>query len=354
MAVHRIADNYLQPYTMAYCIRDRVEGPTDYRPIAFPIVPGVADLPPTDSLAYPNASIDGVPALEYPAIVRAQLLAELSGSGIDHVVKWVELPHKLFPASTIGVIILLPRPTTELPGKDTTSEMIVCNIGAGWGSSSLNITTNRAKTSAVSSAPHVDPEYFAHGLSYMRGRYGPEEASTFLGRYQAQRDTITYAIPFYPPKPVQVSQEWAEYLNPYVPVLKTTVIDVLMKNLLPNRTKTSHPEILAQNILTGLMTNGMARTAFTSRLQGNVTLIKGTENATKELDANVWLSGKKDFFKVDPDKSKDWLKLRVDSTIEGYAYNTRAPGPKAAIAFLLAYCVLALAHLFYSAISGTP
>ena len=44
--------------------------------------------------------------------------------------------------------------------------------------------------------------------------------------------------------------------------------------------------------------------------------------------------------------------LRVDSTIEGYAYNTRGASPRIAIAFLLTYCAVALAHLLYAGITG--
>lgn len=59
-----------------------------------------------------------------------------------------------------------------------------------------------------------------------------------------------------------------------------------------------------------------------------------------------------DMFTVDPEESKNWVKLRVDSTINGYAYNIRGVSSKVAISFLLAYCVLALSHILYAAISG--
>lgn len=352
-AVHRITNDYFQPYSMAYCVRDAIEGPADYRPIAFPISPGFQYYITDGFSKYgANASIHGNPAIEYPSIVRAQLL-ELSGAGVHHMVKWVELPQDVFLGSTIGVIILLPQLPAQLSGEGTATDVVVCNVGAGWGPSSMNITTSRGGTGAVSSTINLDPEYLLNQRKKFEERLGQEQMRDFASLYQSKSLTTLFRVPIYPSKPVQASQKWAEYLNPFIPALNTTVIDVLMKDRLPIASKTSRPEVLAQLILTGLITNGMARTAFTGQLQGIVTLTKGAVNATEKLDGNLWLTGKEDFFKVDPDKSKDWVKLQVDSNIEGYAYNTSGPGPKVAISFLLAYCVLALTHLVYSGISGT-
>lgn len=50
-------------------------------------------------------------------------------------------------------------------------------------------------------------------------------------------------------------------------------------------------------------------------------------------------------FTVDPEKGKDWVNMRVDSTINGYAYNTCSSTVKVAIAFLMAYCIIALGHI---------
>lgn len=56
-------------------------------------------------------------------------------------------------------------------------------------------------------------------------------------------------------------------------------------------------------------------------------------------------------FIVDPEESKDWVKFRVYSTIDGYAYNVRGTPPKVAIAFLLTYCIIALSHIVYAEVS---
>lgn len=110
-------------------------------------------------------------------------------------------------------------------------------------------------------------------------------------------------------------------------------------------------EQTTQYVLAGLLANGLARVGFRGEFQGDIKMAKLKDGAMVP-DATFWASGKGDVFTVDPDESKDWVKLHVETTMEGYAYNTSGPFPKLAIAFLLAYCMLALAHTFYSVISG--
>lgn len=130
-----------------------------------------------------------------------------------------------------------------------------------------------------------------------------------------------------------------------------------------NCSKAVSLESLTQYIITGLMTNGLARSGFTSELQGKIKFTKDNNTSFvpttggedqengKVPDADIWLAGQSDFFTVDPEESKDWVKLQVDTTIQGYAYNIEGSAPKIAIAFLLIYCFFALGHCFYSGIS---
>ena len=100
--------------------------------------------------------------------------------------------------------------------------------------------------------------------------------------------------------------------------------------------------ISAKIVLTGLLSNGLAGIGSTSRLQGTLrTVIE--QGGSKGLDGDYWFSGKGNAFLVDATESKDWVKLRIYSTIQGYAYNTTGATPKVAICFLLAYCIFALA-----------
>ena len=108
---------------------------------------------------------------------------------------------------------------------------------------------------------------------------------------------------------------------------------------------------IAKWALAGLLANGLASIGATGTLQGDIKTAKKPDGST-EWDGDYWFSGKGDMFVVDPEESKDWVKLRVDSTIEGYAYNIRGKSPKVAISFLLAYCIIALSHVLYAGISG--
>ena len=110
--------------------------------------------------------------------------------------------------------------------------------------------------------------------------------------------------------------------------------------------------VSANEVLVSLMANGLARIGFETTLQGSLKSVKSVDG-TSWIDGNHWVSGKGNMFEVHPAQSKDWLKFHVNSTLEGYAYNTETVAPRVAIAVMTLYCIIALAHLLYSGISGT-
>ncbi|MCJ1267491.1 hypothetical protein MMC22_007376 [Lobaria immixta] len=356
-AIHAIDNNYYQPYSSAFCVRDSIQGPNDQRILAFPIS-GSIDYTSTGLLSNINTSISGIPAVEATSIRRAQLLA-LPGMESDNRVKWVQLPQSLLTGVSVGLVVLLPKSSSDLSKQTTTAiqnntDIVVCNIAAGWGASSLNITVAKGGHSATSSLTKYDAFSLLSNFS-----------TPYSNRFQSLTDqSVFFAQPMFPSIPIAIDVEWAEYLNPYVPSVNTTVIDFLLKDVALNGSKVALPEIATMQIVSGLMTNGLARTSFTSELQGKVKLKIDQKDKKVKLagfpsvdlgkvpDFNLWASGKSDVFTVDPEESKEWVKLRVDSTIQGYAYNIEGPAPKIAIAFLLTYCCFALSHCFYSGISG--
>ena len=89
-----------------------------------------------------------------------------------------------------------------------------------------------------------------------------------------------------------------------------------------------------------------------SQLQGTVRTVG--HNGDEGLDGNYWVSGKGNVFEVHANQSRNWVRLHVDSTIQGYAYNTTSVAPRIAIAFLTKYCIFALAHVLYLAWTGKP
>lgn len=86
--------------------------------------------------------------------------------------------------------------------------------------------------------------------------------------------SVFFGQPMFPSIPIEVDAELAEYLNPYVPSVNTTVIDFLLKHAARNGSKGVHPETTTRQIITGLMTNGLARSGFTGELQGNIKFIE--------------------------------------------------------------------------------
>ena len=344
--VHSIVNDYFQPYTSTLCLPDVIEGPNDRKNMAFPISPifyeRKTELPPNIT-----ASISGYPAVEFPSIQRAQLL-EIPGRESDNRVKWVQLSQSPLTHASVGLIVLLPKDTqAESREKQTSTDIVVCNIQAGWGGSLMNMTIAEKANSGIWSLPKVDTSI----------GYDHNSSAAELESFLTTNDPIYFnEEPTYPSRPIEIDVEWAEYLNPFVPSINTTVIDFLLKSVGKNESVSLAPHVVSREIVTGLVTNGLARSGFTSELQGNISFTgvtnDGNGNSTQLLDGNLWVSGKRDFFAVDPEESKDWVKLRVDSRIQGYAYNIDGSAPKLAIAFLLTYCCLALGHCIYNGVSG--
>ncbi|KAL9013346.1 MAG: hypothetical protein Q9173_001949 [Seirophora scorigena] len=108
--------------------------------------------------------------------------------------------------------------------------------------------------------------------------------------------------------------------------------------------------ILIPDIIVMLFVNGLARTGWGSTLQGE--LKRTGWNGGGGLDGNYWVKGKGDVFKVDPTESQDWVTFRVESTLDGYAYNVMTTPPQIAIAILTAYLLLVVGHTLYSGITG--
>ena len=184
--------------------------------------------------------------------------------------------------------------------------------------------------------------------------YNPSaiKKTTFPAESLDDTSITLFDLPFYPEKPIIVTKAWANFLNPFVPALNATVIDTLIAAYRPIGELTSLGQItIAKWALAGLLANGLPSIGATSTLQGDIrTVVKS--DGSSEIDGNYWFSGKGDVFVVDPEESKDWVKLRVDSTINGFAYSIRGAAPKVAISFLLVYCIIALSHVLYSVTSG--
>lgn len=345
-AVHSIMQDYYQPYTLVSCQRDVINGPDDQRPIGFPLPPGS---PPSmlNESAYNDMILPGYPtsasnlslspghAFEYSGIARSEILGT-PGPLNENRLRWIELPRNPFNGTAIGAIVLLPR--TE---NDATQNIVVCNLGAGWGLSKLNASTFTGAPQTVLSETSIQAPGTAYGDSKPLSQGTPTAESVALGAIGF------FILPTFPQHTVTVTKEWAAYLNPSIPAINTTLFHHLMTSNITSIEVATNVRV----ILAGLMANGLSGIGSTSKLQGTPKQTTGSDGSVT-IDGNYWFNGKGNIFEVDEHESKDWVKLRISSAFQGYAYNTRGVIPKFAICILLLYCTFALAHTFYAAISG--
>lgn len=332
-AVHSINTGYYQPYTIASCVHDNFNGSVDENPVAFP--PSLGSTPQMLNASAFNNSILPIHAFIYPGITRSQI-QDTPGLLGDYRLRWIELPEDPFNGTAIGAVVLLPRAPDN-----TTQEVLMCNLGAGWGASKLNMSTFGGGSQTVNSEINLNAEE----PSGKEGDEGSQFAPVAEEITQSQENQ--FFLPLFPQKPITVTEDWAQYLNPSISGLNTTVFNHLMAS----QFRVPDIEVSAKVILAALLANGLARIGSTSQLQGTVKTIVETDGS-EGLDGNYWFSGKGDAFVVDPVESRDWVKFRVYSTFEGFAYTTRGATPKVAIGILSAYCILAISHILYAGITG--
>ena len=337
-AIHGINNDYYQPYTLVSCERDVIQGMDDNSPIAFPPPPGsisiMTDSNSLNTSNYTDTILTGH-AFIFPGLTRSEIMAT-PGLPSQSRLRFVELPQDPINRTAIGAVVLLPCSSATL-----TQEILMCNIAAGWGSTAMNLSTASGSAQGVQSlaSPKLRP---TANQGYQRG----SAASTAESRVNAYR-VGQFEFPYYPERSMIVTEDWAQFLNPTLLSQNTTIFNALMSSNMTAK----DISVSARIILAGLIANGLSQIGSTSRLQGQVKTVINKDGTTG-LDGNYWFSGKGDAFEVDPVASKDWIKLRVDTTFEGFSYNTRGKIPKIAIGFLLAYCLVALAHVLYAGTSG--
>ncbi|KAL9591419.1 MAG: hypothetical protein Q9179_007742 [Wetmoreana sp. 5 TL-2023] len=330
-AVHTIAWNYSQPYAAAVCLPDHISNFTDSRQVAFPIPHTINPL----EAANGNTTFQGPNGMEvaqtikHPDLFYHQLW-DIPGQVHDYRLRWIELPEGSFNRSSIGAVILLPASTTK-----SEQNLLLCNIAAGWGVSTLAVATSLGGIRTMWSEARIHSNW-GPKIPISQSQV-PDAEATATSHNRIHFDDV------YPHQPINISESWAQYLNPLIDNVNSSLMNVLMQQQIhPKR-----PYVSASAILAMLTANGLARIGWGSILQGDIKTV-----GQGGLDANFWISGKGNVFEVDPSKSQDWVTFRIDSTLQGYGYNTYSVPPRIAIAILTAYCLLVVGHTFYSGITG--
>ena len=338
-AVHSISKEYYQPYTSVVCEYDIIHGPNDTDSVQFPAYSSYGD-PLVNSTRFSNFT--GLKdLLAFSNLTKSEILN--TPGPISHSrLRWVELP---FNGTAFGAIVLQPRSTFN-----TTQEILTCSIGAGWGLSTMNTSTESGSSGPVSS--QVDTSSLSN---FLRSPNGSLPAGWTDGESMAEdlsnMSKDLFFFPVFPQRPIVVTEEWARYLNPTINHLDTTIFNHLM-GLDPGSGSILHQIYVTELVLGMMVANGLSRVGSTSQLQGFPRQITQPDGSIG-LDGDDWFAGKgNNVFQVDPGVSKDWVKFRVSTTINGYSYNTAGATPKIAICLLLIYCLLAIIHMFYAGISG--
>ena len=340
-SIHTLTGDNYQPFSLGACLPDSIRSDTDTRPLALPLLQDANDLTTANvNITLQNGRVRK--AIILPGLSRADIMSN-AGNSSQYRLQWAELPQPHFNGSSIGAIVMLPRPVSNLTAPQ---DIVLCNFAAGWGTTTLQMQQFAGVVGSVSS--QISEELIERSPSDGGGIAStPENFNKLVYWYYTQ----------FPQRSTNITQEWAQYLNPIVRSANRSVFDLIMQETAPFADPDAFVSALysaknANYVLVSLMANGLARIGFESTLQGAPKSVKSVDG-TSWIDGNYWLSGKGNMFEVDPTQSKDWLKFRVNSTLEGYAYNTETVAPRVAIGVMTLYCMIALAHLFYSGISGT-
>ncbi|KAL9597630.1 MAG: hypothetical protein Q9219_005013 [cf. Caloplaca sp. 3 TL-2023] len=338
-AAHTISSNYSQPYSTAVCLQLGHHNISRSNHVTFPLLVGVN---PSSKASFNNTgSTPAGPKLfqwiVHPNLTYSQLMDMPAGAD-GYKLHWVALPEGNFMGSSIGAVVSLPGPASQ-------TDFVACNLVARWGPASIVAQIIAGGIGPTGSALHVQQRQRKPELPISQSQVpsaetnDPQNAAPFGSDFLKSLDTMPS---------INISESWAQYLNPHVEPFNSSLLNVLMQYN-AGTTPWNTPEII-QKILVMLLANGLARTAWGSTLQGDLKTV--TSRGQEQLDGNYWLSGKGDVFEVDPRMSQEWVTLRVDSTLKGYAYNTLTTPPRLAIALLTVYCLLVLGYMVYIGISG--
>ncbi|KAF2839599.1 hypothetical protein M501DRAFT_721740 [Patellaria atrata CBS 101060] len=156
-------------------------------------------------------------------------------------------------------------------------------------------------------------------------------------------------------KPITVSAEWANYLNPYIVDYNRTVFQDIIEHIPKSQNPRWHDTVTFVNpvielILSIMITNGLASTASSVIPQGT---LKGcTDTACTEMcyDGNgEWckeIMPKHEFrdggniYNLPEDSdTTEMARFRVKIDINVYAYNSRGTAIRLSCAVLIVYCV---------------
>ena len=341
-AIHTLSGESFQGSSLGVCVPDLIRGVDDYRPIAFPFLYRANDHIETNA----NITLSDnftVPAILHPSFSRKDITENL-GNSSQFRIHWVELPEPSFNGSSIGAVVLSPPIGNVSSISSWPQNIYLCNLAAAWGTTTLQMHTSESDDidNSVTSKATVNAEDSGSIVPYPIQPDISEIGNQFNWDY-----------PRYPQRPINVTPGWARYLDAMVLSENRSVFDLVMQErfIIGGPDTVEAATVSMTTALVTMMSNGLARIRFESTLQGSPKLTVASDG-TSWIDGNYWLSGKGNVFSINSTKREEWVKLHLISRLQGYAYNTETVPPRLAIAVLTLYCVIALAHVLYSGITG--
>ncbi|MCJ1428719.1 hypothetical protein MMC29_006630 [Sticta canariensis] len=295
---HILAENYYQPYTAASCVTDTVQNSSDEAALRF------ARFLETGSELERGREIISVPAL-----TKSQSTYNIPGSRSRFRIDWVYLPQEIFGTGVPGAIIVHPHNSNDSSYKITT-----CTLNAGWGSSSIfndAIAGNVVNSHITQTPPSWDLAFYADAYGYAFS------TSPIFDK----RSNFSY-----PQLLINISKSWMEFLNPTL-ILPDNSTDEAVSAIL-SQLPFEPQEYQIAHLLNFLLASALADTG-------------------REHDAKIFEN------RARASKScENCLVFEIENSMYGWQYAARETTTKLAIAVMLTYSFLVLAHILYSTISG--
>ena len=340
-SIHTLSGDSFQGFSVGNCFAEAIRNKRNNDSIAFPFLNN-ANNPATPTINMTTSDKHYTfSAIVHPSLSRADVLNN-TRHPFQYQLQWVELPQPPFNGSSIGAVIVPPHAVDDGP-----QDLIMCNLAAGWGTVALQTDRDQSTRDSSVSSRIIHSRY--------TGSFSPPSPDTPPSPDAPTPETadsvVHFNYPGYPEQLINITDEWARYLDPMVESANRSVFDLIMqKHYVVQQSSLNIGAIntFAAQTLVLMVTNGLARIGYESTLQGSPKSIPGTPF----IDGNYWLSGKGNIFTVDPVESKDWVKFHVNSTLQGYAYNTQTLPTRLAIVVMTLYCIIALGHVIYSGITG--
>ena len=339
-SVHALDGDSFQGFTSGSCLSEAFHNTTDTNPVAFPFLYLVNN--PATPTVIKTSNNHNASVIVHPSLSPANIFKS-ARHPFEYQLQWVDLPQPLFNSSSIGAVIIPPQAVNLTSGNGGPQILTLCNLAAGWGSTALQENRGGGIASSSVSSTVTNDSSHTFGLHSAKGANREPTGEN-------DNTEIQFFIPGYPQRLINITQEWAQYLDAMVESANRSVFGLLMQEhfVVQGSQSIAALNTFAAETLVLMVTNGLARIGFESTLQGSPRSIPGTPY----IDGNYWLSGKGNVFTVDPVESQDWVKFHVNSTLQGYAYNTQTLSPRLAIGVMILYCIIALAHVIYSGITG--